>query len=355
MNPYPSNNLYNFGAGGETIVSPLVLVGMLLAGLLIFSLPRKYVIWAYLVPSILIPLGQVIMVGALHIRMVQILTLVVIVRLLKDGFSGPRIEKNSLDRAFVLWAISFAVIFMLRLQSSGAVINQLRGLFDTVGMYCVLRFLIRDEEDVCRTIRVFVVICCILAVLMTIERVTGRNPFAILGGVRQFSEVRNGIVRAQGPFEQEIPAGVFGATLIPLFVGLWAWNRKGRYLAVLGIVAALTIAITSASSTPVMAIAGAIVAFSLWPLRRKMRFVRRGIVATLLGLELVMKANVWWLIARVDATGSSTGWDRAALIDNTIHHFSEWWLLGTNNNANWGYDQWDLCNWIVAQAVQGDF
>jgi hypothetical protein len=55
----------------------------------------------------------------------------------------------------------------------------------------------------------------------------------------------------------------------------------------------------------------------------------------------------------VDVTGSSTSWDRAALIDNAIRHFGEWWLLGTNNNANWGFNMWDLCNWFVAQAVQG--
>ena len=128
---------------------------------------------------------------------------------------------------------------------------------------------------------------------------------------------------------------------------------REKSIALLAILAALTIAITSACSTPVLAMAGAVAAFGLWPLRKKMRLVRWGTVAVLVGLQLVMKANVWWLIARVDMTGSSTGWDRAALIDNTIHHFSEWWLLGTNNNPNWGYNMWDLCNWFVAQAVQG--
>ncbi len=349
---FPSRNLHDFGSG-DAVVSPLVLVVVILAGLLIFVLPRRYLIWAYLVPLILIPVSQAVMLGALHLRMAQILTVVALVRLAKDGLLTQSIQRNALDRAFVYWSVGFAAIFALRWQTSGALINQVRGAFDAIGAYYVLRCLIRDEKDVCRAIRVLAVIACIVGSLMAIERHTGRNPFAVLGGVPEFSEIRNGQVRSRGPFEQAIPAGAFGGTLIPLFVGLWVRDPKEKSIALLAILAALTIAITSACSTPVLAMAGAVAAFGLWPLRKKMRLVRWGTVAVLVGLQLVMKANVWWLIARVDMTGSSTGWDRAALIDNTIHHFSEWWLLGTNNNPNWGYNMWDLCNWFVAQAVQG--
>ncbi|MGA7925714.1 MAG: hypothetical protein WCA20_06930, partial [Candidatus Sulfotelmatobacter sp.] len=349
---YPSRNIHIFGAGGETIVSPVVLVGVLLAGLLICVLPRKYLVWCYLVPAILVPTTQTIMLGTLHLRMYQILTVVALARLAKDGWL-TKIEKNRIDRAFIYWALGFAAIFTLRWHSGGALINQIRAVFDVIGGYFVLRCLIRDEADVCRAIRVFAVIACIIGTLMAVERHTGRNPFAVLGGVPELSEVRNGTVRSQGPFEQAIPAGAFGGTLIALFIGVCVRDPKKKGLALLGIPAALTIAFTSACSTPVLAVLGAIAVFSLWPIRRKMRWLRWSIVATLVGLQLVMKADVWWLIARVDLTGSSTGWDRAALIDNTIRHFGEWWLLGTDNNPNWGWNMWDLCNWFVAQAVEG--
>jgi hypothetical protein len=305
-----------------------------------------------LVPAILIPTSQTIGLGDFHLRMAQILTAAALARVAKDGLL-VKLETNSIDRAFVFWALSFATIFTLRWRTSGALINQTRGVFEVIGSYFVLRCLIRDEKDACRTISVLAVIACIIGSSMAIERQTGRNPFAFVGGVPEISEIRNGTVRSQGPFEQAIPAGAFGGTLISLFVGLWVRDPKRRYFALFGIPAALTIAVTSACSTPVLAALGAITVFCLWPARRKMRFVRWTIVATLLGLELAMKADVWWLIARIDATGSSTGWDRAALIDNTIHHFSEWWLLGTDNNANWGFNMWDLCNWFVSQAVQG--
>jgi hypothetical protein len=350
---FPSRNVHAFGVAHDAAVSPIVLVLVLVAVLLIFLLPRKFLIWAYLIPAVLIPLGQAIEMGALHIRPLQILTLAALFRLFRNDSPAQRIRRNSLDRVFVFWAISYAVIFTLRWQTSGALINQLRGLMDTIGVYYVLRFLVLNEEDARRTIRVLAVIAFILGMLMIAERITGRNPFALLGGVREISEVRSGTIRSQGPFLQAIPAGAFGATLFALFVGLLVRDPKHRLLALVGIPASLAIAITSGSSTPLMAIVGAIVAFGLWPIRKKMRWVRWGIVSVLVALEIVMKADVWWLISRVDVTGSSTSWDRAALIDNAIRHFGEWWLLGTNNNANWGFNMWDLCNWFVAQAVQG--
>jgi hypothetical protein len=180
------------------------------------------------------------------------------------------------------------VIFTLRWQTSGALINQLRGLMDTIGVYYVLRFLVLNEEDARRTIRVLAVIAFILGMLMIAERITGRNPFALLGGVREISEVRSGTIRSQGPFLQAIPAGAFGATLFALFVGLLVRDPKHRLLALVGIPASLAIAITSGSSTPLMAIVGAIVAFGLWPIRKKMRWVRWGIVSVLVALEIVM-------------------------------------------------------------------
>lgn len=356
MNPstlYPSRNIYNFGAGAESVVSPVVLIGVLIAGLLIFLLPRRIIIWVYLVPLFLTPIPQAVMLGVFHLRMAQILTVVALARLAKDGLLMRGTHESPLDRAFVFWVLSYATVFALRWQTSGALINQMRGAFDAIGIYYVLRCLIRDERDACRAARVFAVIACVIGSLMAIERQTGHNPFAVLGGVPELTEVRNGNVRSQGPFEQAIPAGAFGGTIIPLFVGLCVRDPKEKYLALLGILAALTIAYTSACSTPILAAAGAIAVFSLWPVRRKMRFVRWSIVAILLGLEMVMKADVWWLIARIDVAGGSTGWDRSALIDNTIRHFREWWLIGTNNNPNWGYNMWDLCNWFVAQAVQG--
>jgi hypothetical protein len=84
-----------------------------------------------------------------------------------------------------------------------------------------------------------------------------------------------------------------------------------------------------------------------------MRAFRWGIVLLLIGLQLVMKAPVWALIARVDLTGSSSGYQRYMLIDTCIRHFRDWWLIGAKSYNDWGFDMWDLSDQYVAYAVTG--
>jgi hypothetical protein len=145
-------------------------------------------------------------------------------------------------------------------------------------------------------------------------------------------------------------AGAFGATLVPLLIGIWKDSRK---VAIMGLIAAVTMAATSAESTSVLTLAAGIGALCLWPLRNRMRAIRWGIVIVLVGLQMVMKAPVWALIARIDLTGSSTSFDRFILIDNCIRHFGDWWLLGVKDYNSWGFDMWDLCNQYVAYAETG--
>jgi hypothetical protein len=170
----------------------------------------------------------------------------------------------------------------------------------------------------------------LIAAVMFNEQMTGRNILAVFGGVPERTAMREGYLRAQGPFTVYLTAGAFGATILPLFLCLW---RRGgsRLMAVLGIVAALTITITSRTSTAMSACVAAFIGIAMWPLREKMRLVRWSIVVTLVGLHLVMKAPVWSLIARVDIVGGSTGWHRFKIVDNFIRHFWDWWLMGSNN------------------------
>jgi hypothetical protein len=91
-------------------------------------------------------------------------------------------------------------------------------------------------------------------------------------------------------------------------------------------------------------------AICFWPFRKGMRTFRWGLVAVLIGLHLVMKSPVWFLISRVDVIAGNSGYHRAMLIDQCIRHFTDWWLIGTNAAGTWGWDMWDLSNQFVAEA-----
>src|ERR1019366_300329 len=136
------------------------------------------------------------------------------------------------------------VTFSLQWMETQAVINHLGDLLEALGGYFVLRFLIRDREDIRRTIRVFAFIAVVVAIFMVREKLTLQNVFWLAGGkIRpngipmSISDVRDGSVRAQGPFQVYLSAGEYGATLLPLLVWLW-WDGKSRVAAILGTVGA---------------------------------------------------------------------------------------------------------------------
>ncbi len=131
------------------------------------------------------------------------------------------------------------------------------------------------------------------------------------------------------------------------------YDSKAKVGAVLGLISSAIITIAASSSTGISAAAVGVGTLCLWPFRKRVRWMLWGLVAAVLGLALVMKAPVWFVLARVDFAGGSTGWDRANLIDQCVRHFSSWWLVGTADNDKWGFYTWDLCNQFVAEAVQG--
>jgi len=121
----------------------------------------------------------------------------------------------------------------------------------------------------------------------------------------------------------------------------------------IGMVGATLITLTANSSTPLLAYAAGILGVCLWPMRRNMRIIRLGIVGALLGLSAVMKAPVWFVIAHIDLTGSSSSYHRAELIDAFVKHFRDWWLIGVKDSGSWGWDLWDAQNQFVSTGQTG--
>lgn len=348
-----------FGGGPtESTMSPIALAAMVVTVILIFALPRKKIIIPFLLFTFLVPLGEQFNIGGLHLFAQRIVILCGCLRFLPKLFS----TRNSIfaggftwiDKLFLLWAFCRAAAFIILYQQGAAVANQLGFLWDFLGAYFLVRYLIRDVNDIRMVAKVFLAIAVIMAGCMIYEKETLTNVFTLImgGGLNITPEIREGHIRCRGVFNQEILASAFGGTLVPFFWWLWK-SGTSKIGAVVGVISSVIITVTASSSTGVGAGFVGVVVLCLWPARRNIRWILWGIVFAIAALAVVMKAPVWFLLDHVDFAGGSTGWDRANLIDQCVRHFWDWWLVGTSQNASWGYFTWDLCNQFVAEAAQG--
>jgi hypothetical protein len=348
-----------FGGGvSESFLHPGVLVVVLIAGAMIVFWPRRKALAAFLAAGLLIPPDQVLLLGALHFPMLRVLCLFGFARIFKEKYSSKqRVFSggvNKIDWVVILLTSMTAINGILLFQESGAIVYQLGNAFTIFGVYFLLRMMIRDDEDIEHAIVVLAFIACSVAVIMSFEWLTGHNPYAMLNGAAasRFAmlDVREGKVRAQGPFAHSILAGTFGAILVPLFIALWWKGKKYRKVTIMGVIAACVMTVTCNSSTPVLAYAAGVIGLCMWPIRTWMRAIRWSIVITLVTLHMVMKAPVWSLINHIDISGGSSGWHRYQLVDQCIRHFWDWWLVGVKDTSVWGWDMWDTANQYVGAA-----
>jgi hypothetical protein len=345
-----------FGGGSSSsVLHPIVLFALIVVGLLTFLLPRKYVIVPVLLGMLLIPAYQNLYVAGFHFFVYRVVILIAWMRLIASKPSSGKFLAGGftmLDKLFLAWALCRALAGMLQFMQVSAVVGEAAFLLDALGGYFLFRSLVRDDRDVRKVVKVFAAVALVSAAVMLVELRTGQNVLGFLGGIRLMSDVRNGRIRAQGVFEHSILAGSFGATALPLF--FWLWRRwKITLAAAIGAISSTIMVFASASSTPIAAWFGSFVVFCLWPVRKRMQLIRWGIVGALVTLQLVMKAPVWYLLAHIDLAGGSSGWNRANLIDTFTRHIGDWWLIGTHDNANWGWDMWDQCNQFVSEGECG--
>src|SRR5208282_3215775 len=71
-------------------------------------------------------------------------------------------------------------------------------------------------------------------------------------------------------------------------------------------------------------------AMALWKIRSHLRVLRWLTVFFLIVLNFIMNDPVYFLMARIDITGGSTGYFRAQLIRSAIVHLNEWLMAGTD-------------------------
>lgn len=247
--------------------------------------------------------------GPLHFTSIRTLVAIGILRVITRG---ERIAGGllTLDRVLIAWAVWTVCSSCFHTDFSAALIYRLGLAFNVLGFYLLVRIFIQDADSLLGICKVILIALLPIALEMIVEAKTGRNLFSLFGGVSGLSEVRGGKVRAEGPFAHSILAGTVGAVCLPMAILFWKSNRK---LSLFGLAVTGFMVLTSRSSGPMMTAIFIVFGLALWRFRQYMRLIRWGAVLAVLVLSMVMNAPVYYVLDRIDLTGSSTGWHRAYL------------------------------------------
>jgi hypothetical protein len=316
---------------GESDASILGLVFSILMSLLILVLPRRLAALPFLVGVCYITRLHLIQVGPFHFNAIRILIFAGITRILchREWLVGGL---NGLDCLMGIWGGWALISSLFHDDFSASLIFRMGLVYNTFGIYFLFRIFCDSLEDVISLIRFAAIMLFPVALAMVYEKATMYNLFSFFGDVSATSTVRYGVIRAQGPFAHPILAGTVGAVTFPLMIGLWQWKRKTAFI---GLVACLAMVFSCGSSGPILSLAAGIGALFMWYFRQWMKFARWIGFLGYIGLDVVMKAPAYYLLGRIDLTGGSTGWHRAALIQSAFKHIDEWWFAGTDHTRHW--------------------
>ena len=319
--------------------SPISTAGYLFIicmGILLLRLPRRRALIPLFLSGCYMTLGQVLLIGPLHFSIFRIMLLFGWVRILWKN-ELALVKLNYIDKVLMTWVAASSLIYVLnRGMSAESIICQLGEVYDTIGIYFLLRALILGMDDIVHAVRLLEILIVPLALFFVVEHATGKNIFSVLGGVPRFTEMRDGALRCQGPFRHPILAGTFAATAMPLFVGLWGYSHKRLLLTASAFIASAVIVFCSSSSGPIIAYLTGMLGLFFWVFRSKIKVILWCLFLTIIALQMTMNAPVWHVLGSMsDLIGMGTGWYRSRLIDAAVEHFNEWWLMGTTYTANW--------------------
>ena len=302
-----------------------------LAVLLTFVLPRRWAALPLLAGALHMPFGLGVVIGPFNVYVIRLLLVAAVLRLMvrREGMDGGF---HALDAAMLAWA-AWAVFSSVFHGDVAAALKSDAGLvFNACACYFVLRVLCPTFDDARRLCAMAVLLLVPVAIEMTIEQLGAHNLYSVFGDTVDVPQMRGGRLRAQGPYAHAILAGTVGAVWLPLAVALWKSHRR---IALAGVLACVAMILASASSGPLLGGLAGLAALALWPLRQHLGAVRWSALAGLLALSAAMSAPVYYLLARIDLAGGSTGWYRARLIESAFEHLDEWWLGGTDVTAHW--------------------
>ncbi len=325
-----------------------------IAAIYTFALPRRLAILPLLLSAVYMTRGQVLEIGPANFTIPQLL---VTAGFLRTMMRGERITDglHTVDKLILLWAT--VLIGTSAFHTDDAWLYRAGIVWTELGCYFLFRIFITSLGDLTSVFKAICVLTLPLAFLMLYEKASGQNPFGSLGGVVATSLVRDGNIRAAGPFAHPILAGTTGAAIIGMGLALRKISLRHTFAAS---ISGGSIVLAATSSGPILMVGFTVVALSVWKCRHHMRALRWTIVAGLLALNEVMKDPIYFLMARIDISGGSQGYFRAQLIRSSIEHIDEWWMAGTDYTRHWmatgnhaNTRHTDITNQLLGEGVLG--
>lgn len=335
------------------VIDPVGVVATLLAvfGVFAGSRTRAMIVFAALI-CFMAP-GQRITLAGLDFTPLRVVIISAWIRVLLRGEQQAfrwMAQDYLVIGAAIVPTIAYAI---LRGGGMDVIANRAGQLLDTAAVYFLFRMLVRDARDVRNWFATLAVLAIPVACVIAVEWSTGRNLFAFLGGVPDITLVREGRLRCQGAFPHPILAGIFWASVLPVFAAC-AWIEPANRLRwVIALAAGLAIVVFSASSTPVSAVMIGAIALVMYPCRAWLPALRWVLLGVVVLLHVLMEKGVLHVFARLDIVGGSTGWHRYYLSQSAIDNLGDWWLLGTLSTGRWGNNLGDVTNQYILEGVRG--
>ncbi len=337
-------------------MNAIVLVFLLVNTALLVLLPRRWAPLPLVLGACLMTVGYRVEVGGASFTVIRMLIAAGTIRIMIRGERPPG-GMNGLDLLMVGWAFWALVSSRFHEDPSEGLVFRLGVVYDACGSYFLIRVFCQSLDDVARLIGMLAIALVPVALEMVYEKIAFHNLFSMFGGVPEIPQVREGRIRAFGPFTHPILAGTIGAVSLPLMAGIWKVNQKSAFA---GVAACVTMVVAAASSGPLMSAMAAAGALLMWRWRDRIRIFRWLAIWGYIGLDFVMKEPAYYIMARIDLTGGSTGWHRGRLIESSIEHLSEWWLTGTDytrhwmpTGVSWSPNHADITNHYLHYGVMG--
>lgn len=322
----------------------------------LFLLPRHKALIPILVGTCYMTLAQGIELGPFSFPLIRLLFAAGFLRVLLRG-EWKEIKLNRLDHTIILWGCWLILSSLLKDNFIEALVYRLGLTYNAILIYFLIRVFCQTFEECISTFKFISLILIPIALEMLMEHLSNRNYFSVFGGVSQTPIIREGNIRAQGPFAHPILAGTVGAVTFPLMLALWKSNKK---VSIAGILSSSLIVIFSSSSGPLASYCLGLLGILSFRYRHKLKLLRVLAVVLYAFLDLVMKAPAYFLMARIPLVAGSTGWHRARLIESAFEHLDEWWLCGTDytrhwmpTGVSWSKNHTDITNHYLQMGVNG--